>query len=107
MLKTLRQRQNVPAKLENEGTFYIPGHIVFHRHQNGLVLLDSYKGLIFTANRSAAMIWEGISQGQTVKAIAAQLSAESGLPCERTLEDTRTYLRELEQRGLVSAGARN
>lgn len=106
MLNIVRLRQNVPAKLENNATFCIPEHVVVHRHEDGLVLLDSAKGLVLTANRTAATIWEGISRGRTVEDVAVQLSMESGLPRERILEDTTKYLLELQQRGLVSAGAR-
>ncbi len=107
MLKIFRRGQHIPAKIENEATFCIPEHIIAHRNDDGLVLLDSSTGLVFTANRTAAAVWDAITQGRTVETMAAQLNAGTDLSCGRTLEDTRTYLHELQRRGLVSAGTRS
>ena len=101
MLNIFRSEKN-SAQIDHGAVFCAPEHIVVHLHKEGVVLLDSRKGLLFSGNRAAATIWAGISQKHAIETIVDQLSSDNGVPAARVLEDTMTYIRNLQQRGLVA-----
>ena len=45
-------------------------------HDDGMVILHTGKGSLFTANRTGARIWRGIEQQQSLEAIANGISDE-------------------------------
>src|SRR4051812_26730339 len=106
MTRFLQKRRIANFRLSENTVLRVPKHVVVRFHQEGVVLLDSRLGLLFTGNRSAATIWAAIAQQQTIGAMAAQLSAAHNLSYDSAVEDVRNCARELRQRGLVLTEAR-
>ena len=70
-------------------------------HDDGLVLLDTRKGLVYTSNRTGAQIWRGVAAGQSPRSIAACLSIEYGLPQVDIEAHTAAFLTSLTQQGIL------
>jgi hypothetical protein len=84
-----------------QGLCEVPENVNAHLNNEGVVLLHAGKGLVFTANRMGARIWQGISRRQTVESIAAQIGEEYGLSRSRVLEESQAFVAALRAQGLV------
>jgi hypothetical protein len=70
--------------------------------QNGAVFLQARSGVIFTSNRIGARIWQGLRDRESVEAIAARISGESGALHNQVRQDTARFVVELETQGFLS-----
>lgn len=76
-------------------------HVQVTANQNGLVLLHTPRGLIFTTNRLGAQIWDGLREDRPVGEITARLSGQYDVPLARIQADTDCFLGELRACGLL------
>jgi hypothetical protein len=74
-------------------------------HDYGLVLLDTSRGRLFSANRTGALIWRHIEQHASDAAIARDLSETYGLPLETASQHAQHFFAALEGEGLIERGA--
>lgn len=73
-------------------------------HPNGIVLLNISGGTVYTSNAVGARIWQGIEAQSTPEAIAARVSDEFDVPCDRALDDVARFIANLAGIGLLQSG---
>jgi|SRR5579872_2326558 len=76
-------------------------------NEEGLVLLDTRRGLVYTSNKTGARIWQGVAAGQSADFIAEELSTEHAVPRAQIEEDTHAFLTDLTNRGILIARRRS
>jgi hypothetical protein len=74
-------------------------------HDDGIVILHTRKGCLFTANRTAASIWRCIEQQLPSGVIAEKISSEYQIAPTIVREHTAHFLAELEQHSLIERAA--
>ena len=70
-------------------------------HDDGMVVLHTGKGTVFTANKAGARIWHGIEQRLSSEAIAEEISSVYQLAQSTAREHTFRFLSELERHALI------
>ena len=70
-------------------------------HDDGVVILHTGKGSLFTANRIGARIWRGIEQQLSLEAIANGISDAYQVASNTAREHTICFLAQLEQQTLI------
>ena len=70
-------------------------------HEDGIVILDLSKGLLFGSNDVGARIWRGVQQRLSLDAIAEMISREYGVACAEVREHVAAFLSQLERHALV------
>jgi UDP-N-acetylglucosamine transferase subunit ALG13 len=70
-------------------------------HDDGVVILHTGKGSLFTANRIGARIWRGIEQQLSLEAIANGISDAHQVASNTAREHTIRFLAQLEQQTLI------
>lgn len=74
-------------------------------HDEGVVILHTGKGSLFTANRIGARIWRGIEQQLSFAAIANGISDAYQVTSNTAREHTIRFLAQLEQQTLIQREA--
>lgn len=72
-------------------------------NDDGAVLLDLDRGLLFSLNPIAAVIWQQLSEHRSVEEISRYLVERCGAPLDRVEADVAAFIRELSQQRLVAA----
>ena len=75
-------------------------------HNDGVVILHTGKGRLFSSNRTGAQIWRGIEQQLPVEAIVEQLSGEYQIALNTARQHTAGFLAHLQRHELVQREAR-
>jgi len=70
--------------------------------QNGAVFLNTRRGVVFTANRIGARIWQGLLDRESLESIGARISRETGASPGQARQDTAEFVTELETQGFLS-----
>ena len=70
-------------------------------HDNGLAILHSRSGRLFTSNETGARIWRGLEQRLSLDAIAEKISSDYQIARSIAREHTVRFLSELEKHSLV------
>lgn len=70
-------------------------------HENGIVILHLGNGRVYAANKTAARIWHGILQEQSLNKIANEISDEYQIPVAVASEHVGAFVSELERQSLV------
>jgi hypothetical protein len=68
---------------------------------DGLVLLDTYSGAIFTANSIGAAIWKHLTDGRPIAEVETAVAATYGISIDQASTDIDKFIRSLLDRGLV------
>lgn len=74
-------------------------------HEDGIVILHTRRGSLFTSNRTGAYIWRCIEQRLLFEAIAEKLSSEYQIARTTAGEHAARFLAELERHSLIERGA--
>jgi len=74
-------------------------------HEDGLVILHTRKGHLFSSNRTGARIWQCIEQQLPFEAIAEKISSEYQIARTIARQHTARFLAELERHSLIERGA--
>ena len=74
-------------------------------HEDGLVILHTRKGHLFTSNRTGACIWRCIEQRLSFEAIAEKLTGEYQIARTTARDHAARFLAELERHSLIERGA--
>ena len=74
-------------------------------HHDGIVILHTGKGRLFTSNETGARIWRGIEQQLPLEAIAEQISGEYNITRTTAREQAGRFLAELERHNLIQREA--
>jgi len=76
-------------------------------HDDGVVILHTGKGFLFSSNRTGAQIWRGIEQQLSMDVIASEISGEYEIPLTTAREHTVHFLAELQRHELVQREVRS
>jgi hypothetical protein len=76
-------------------------------HDDGIVILHTHTGRLFTANRTGACIWRCIEQQLTFATIAEKISSDYRIAQSIAREHTAHFLAELERHGLIERGGKS
>jgi hypothetical protein len=93
----MNARRNIPS-LEQIG---IDKHVVAHLRTDGVVLLNTRKGLMFSSGAAGARVWQGIKDGTRTEEVAARISQECGVDRAAVRKDIEDFVVELRSQGLV------
>jgi hypothetical protein len=70
-------------------------------HDDGIVILHTGKGSLFTSNETGARIWRGVERQLPLEAIAEEISGEYNIARTTAREHTGRFLAELERHKLI------
>lgn len=73
-------------------------------HDDGLVILHTRSGRLFTSNRTGASIWRCIVRQLPFEAIADEIGGEYGIARTTAREHTARFLAQLERHNLIDRG---
>ena len=74
-------------------------------HDDGMVILHTGVGRLFTSNGTGAHIWRGVERQLPLEAIAEEISGEYNIARTTAREHTVRFLAELERHTLIQRGA--
>ncbi|HET7287250.1 MAG TPA: PqqD family protein [Pyrinomonadaceae bacterium] len=70
-------------------------------HDDGIVILHTGKGRVFSSNKTGALIWRGIEQQRSLDGIAEEISGEFQIAGTTARAHTLNFLAALEQQSLI------
>jgi hypothetical protein len=70
-------------------------------HDDGIVILHTGKGRLFSSNWTGARIWRGVEQRLPLEAIAKEISGEYQIALTTAREHMVRFLAELERHTLI------
>lgn len=70
-------------------------------HDDGIVILHTGKGRVFSSNKSGALIWRGIEQRRSLDGIVDEISGEFQIAGTTARAHTLNFLAALEQQALI------
>ena len=70
-------------------------------HDDGIVILHTGKGRVFSANKTGALIWRGIEQRQSLDGIVDDISGEFRIAGPTARVHALNFLAALEQQALI------
>ena len=70
-------------------------------HDDGIVILHTGKGSLFSSNGTGARIWRGVEQQRPLEAIAEDISVAYKIARATAREHTIRFLAELERHQLI------
>ena len=70
-------------------------------HDDGIVILHTGKGRVFSSNKIGALIWRGIEQRRSLDGIVKEISGEFQIAGTTARTHTLNFLAALEQHALV------
>jgi len=73
--------------------------------EDGVVFMDVRAGLILSANRTGARVWQGLLAGDTPGSIADALSAAYDIEADAARADVDRFVRALLDRGILEPPA--
>jgi Coenzyme PQQ synthesis protein D (PqqD) len=74
-------------------------------HEDGIVILHTGKGCLFSSNGTGARIWLGVENQLSSQAIAEEISSEYQIAPNIAHQHTVNFLAELERQGLIQREA--
>ena len=74
-------------------------------HEDGIVILHTGKGRVFSSNRTGAVIWRGIEQGRSFDGILEEVRSEFQIAGPTARAHTLKFLAALEQHALIKREA--
>jgi hypothetical protein len=74
-------------------------------HDDGIVILHTRRGRLFSSNRTGAQIWRCIELQLPFEAIAEKICSEYQIASTIVREHTARFLAELERHSLIERGA--
>lgn len=88
--------------------FRIDAANIMHEVIEGeVVIVNLENGSYYSLDGAGATIWERLSEGRTLDALADELSAQYGEPRETVAKDVAAFVRQLHVEKLVVVGASN
>ncbi|MBV9927481.1 MAG: PqqD family protein [Acidobacteria bacterium] len=88
-------------------SFTVNPEAVASIHDDGIAILHTGVGRLFTSNGTGARIWRGVERRLSLESIAEELSGEYNIARATAREDVARFLAELERQTLIQRGARH
>ena len=70
-------------------------------HDEGIVILHTGRGCLFSANRIGARIWCDVEQQKSLEAITEEISSEYQIPLTTAREHLDHFLAQLQKQKLI------
>ena len=70
-------------------------------HDDGIVILHTGKGRVFSSNKTGALIWRAIEQRRSLDRIVEEISAAFQIATTTARVHTINFLAALEQQALI------
>ena len=70
-------------------------------HEDGIVILHTGKGRVFSSNKIGALIWRGIEQRRSLDGIVKEISGEFQVAGTTARAHALKFLAALEQQSLI------
>ena len=70
-------------------------------HDDGIVILHTGKGRVFSSNKTGALIWRGIEQRRSLDGIVEEISGEFQIAGTTARAHTLNFLAALERQSLI------
>lgn len=86
-------------------SFIVSPEAVASFHDDGMVILHTGAGRLFTSNGTGARIWRGVERRLPLESIAEELSGEYKIARATAREHASRFLAELERHRLIRRGA--
>lgn len=86
-------------------SFTVNPEAVASFHDDGIVILHTGKGSLFTSNETGSRIWRGVERQLPLEAIAEQISGEYQIAQTTAREHTVCFLAALERHTLIQREA--
>jgi hypothetical protein len=99
------KKENPTAGMSVHATLEVQPHVRVMTDLNGAVLLDLKAGRYYSLNGMGAKIWSQAEQGLTLAEILKDLQAAYQVPFTTLEQDVTSFLRGMEERGLIRARA--
>ena len=88
--------------MDQIGNFSLSPEASAFAHDDGIVILHTGKGRVFSSNKAGALIWRGIEQRQSLAGIVDEISGEFQIAGTTAREHTINFLAALEQQALIT-----
>lgn len=82
-------------------SFAISSETAASAHDDGIVILHTGKGSVFSANKTGALIWRGIEAGLSVDGIVEEISGEFQIAGPTARAHALSFIAALEQQALI------
>lgn len=86
-------------------SFIVNPEAVASFHDDGMVILHTGAGRLFTSNGTGARIWRGVERRLPLEAIAGEISGEYKIAHTTARDHAANFLAELERHMLIRRGA--
>ena len=83
------------------GNFSLSPEATASAHEDGIVILHSGKGRVFSSNRTGALIWRGLEERRPLDGIVEEISDEFQIPGTTARLHTINFVAALEQQALI------
>ena len=70
-------------------------------HDDGMVILHTGKGRVFSSNKTGTLIWQGIEQGWSLDGIVDEISSKFQIAATTARAHALNFLAALEQQALI------
>jgi hypothetical protein len=91
----------------SNSSFTVNPNAAASMHEDGIVILHTDKGILFSSNGIGARIWRGVENRVSVRAIAEEISSDYQIAPNIAHQHTVNFLAELEQQALIQREARS
>ena len=86
----------------NNFSFSVSPEATASTHEDGLVILHTGKGRVFSSNKTGTVIWGGIEQGRSLDGIVEEISSTFQIAATTARAHTLKFLAALEQQALIT-----
>ena len=93
------------ANQTNNFSFTVNPNAAASMHEDGIVILHTGKGCLFSSNGTGARIWRGVEKQLSLQAIAAEISSEYQVAPDIAHRHTVNFLAQLERQALIQREA--
>lgn len=104
LFKNWRRRAPDRTGAEQLG-FRVAPNVKASSHADGVVLIHLGKGIVFSANRAGAMIWNGAVERQSLEQVSHSISHEFHISPQDARQDAAEFLEQLAAEGLLISEA--
>ena len=95
------QRGKKPETPEGLLGFRAASDVKASQHADGIVLISHNRSVVFSANRTGAMIWSAIVERGTLGGLSESISREFQVAPETARQDVLEFLGQLAAEGLL------
>ena len=83
-------------------SFFLRPEATASTHDDGIVILHTGKGRVFSSNKIGALIWRGIEQRRSLDGIVKEISGEFQIAATTARAHAIKFLAALEQQSLIT-----